>query len=244
MKKVRLILFGLTCLASFHSSAKGWMCQDANGKMVFTDDTTLCKNSIEELTIDLSANSNSANNSSSNVLSGKTIPSYNNVPLGIRFSDAKRIYGDKLEKIGTVSYSSKITTIKVYRLNIDDISANWMTVSFYQGVLYRIAGSYHSYKFKAAGGSEGLKRLIEKKYNAPTVSGKNVKQSTMYGMYVPWNHEAFRWNFDDNLTSILLMSSNEHDRASIQFQINEYENKVENDVKKQLKKKATENDSL
>lgn len=198
----------------------------------------------EELSIDLSANPNSVNNSSSNVLSGKTIPSYNNVPLGIKFSDAKRIYGDKLKETNTISYSSKITTIKVYRLNIDDISANWMTVYFYQGVLYRISASYHSYKFEAAGRSEGLKRLIEKRYNAPSVSGKNVKQSTMYGMYVPWNHEAFRWNFDDKLTSILLMSSNEHDRASIQFQINEYENKVENDVKKQLKKKALENNSL
>jgi len=102
---------------------------------------------------------------------------------------------------------------------------------------YRIEVYFKGIVFDAAGNSEGILAKLEKKYAPPHMTGDAVVQSKQYGQWVPWNHESFRWNFDNNFSSILLMSSNKHKRAHIQLQINNYKNMVKDDVKDYLSKK-------
>ena len=71
-------------------------------------------------------------------------------------------------------------------------------------------------------------------FDNPSVTGNDVKQNENYGMYVPWNHESYLWNFNDNIYSysVILMSSNKTKRASVQLQINNIENQITDLIKK------------
>jgi len=238
---VRLTILFAFAAFTLDVSADILKCLDLKGKVIFTDDVNLCGNKVEPMSIDLpSSDDNEIEISKSakrNFPEGYFVPSYSGFSLEASLEEVRSIYGDKFQKTSDVTYIKHVDSVDIYRISGEKVKANWMEFYFYNETLYRIEAYFHLNAFKAIGGSKGILDKLKKKMSSPHLTGNDVRQSSNYGQWVPWNHESYKWNFDDNYSSVILMSSDEHERGHIQLMINSYEEKVDADIRSYLSEK-------